>query len=310
MARSDVLLSDAVEGFFITAHARRLAPGTLSDYDNTFRRFEAFLDGPRAMSQITAGEIEAFLSSLKGLSKKTVRNYHIGLSALWTWAVDAGLVKANIVRSLKAPKPQDPNIVPYSEQDVQAMLRCAARTQGYSRPGKRACSNARPSAQRDRAIILFLLDTGVRASELCYLRIADLDLTNRRATVLGKGDKKRTVSFCAQTAEAVWRYLASRDEKVPRSPVFVTRTGRGLDRNYLRQMLQRIGERAGVHDVTVHRFRHTFAIQFLRNHPNVFALKEMLGHETLLMVNRYLEIAQADVEAAHREASPVANWAL
>jgi integrase len=83
-----------------------------------------------------------------------------------------------------------------------------------------------------------------------------------------------------------------------------------LSRYALGRLVKRLGDRAGVHGATVHRFRHTFAIEFLRNQPNIFALQRMLGHSSLEMVRRYLAIAQADVEVAHQEGSPVANWAL
>jgi len=74
--------------------------------------------------------------------------------------------------------------------------------------------------------------------------------------------------------------------------------------------LQAIGNRAGVRNVHPHRFRHTFAISFLRNGGNGYTLQMILGHTTMEMVRKYLNLAQADLESAHRLASPVANWRL
>ena len=67
---------------------------------------------------------------------------------------------------------------------------------------------------------------------------------------------------------------------------------------------------SGVRKVYPHRFRHTFAISFLRNGGNIYVLQQILGHSTLDMVKRYLKLAEQDVVNAHRIASPVANWNL
>ena len=69
-------------------------------------------------------------------------------------------------------------------------------------------------------------------------------------------------------------------------------------------------KRAGVPGAHPYRFRHTFAITFLRNGGNVFALQTILGHESLDMVKRYLMIAQTDLQKAHQDASPVMRWLL
>ena len=190
------------------------------------------------------------------------------------------------------------------------MLAACDRSRSYVRPGKRKCDHERPTALRDQAIIKLLVDTGVRASELCALRIRDLDMTNLRVKVMGKGSKERLLAINARTAQAIWRYLATREDRRPVDPLFATRSGQLLDRHNLRHMLKRSGERAGVSGVTVHRFRHTFAIQFLRNGGNMEALKEMLGHSTFEMVERYLHIVQADIDNVHRTASPGGNWLL
>jgi integrase/recombinase XerD len=278
MSRKQVSLSQAIEGYFLAAHARRLSSHTLSDYDTTFRRFESWLNEDPALASISTTDIRRFLASLEGLSDKTVLNYHTGLGALWTWAVKEGLVEKHIVHEVERPDPEQREIVPYSQQDVKAMLAACGRSRAYTRPGKRVCDNERPTALRDRAIIMLLVDTGIRASELCSLRLAETDLKNLRVTVMGKGRKGRTLPISSRTAQVVWRYLATREDRQrAKAFLFTAGEGRPLERNNLRRTLQRIGQRAGVHGVTVHRFRHTFAITFLRNGGNVFALQRMLG---------------------------------
>ena len=311
MDRNRITLSQAIEGYFVAAHARRLSRHTLRDYDNTFRRFEEFLERDPPLSEIGAAEVTAFLGSLEHLSAKTLLNYHTGLAALWTWAVKEKIVDEHVVRRVERPKPEQREIVPYSLNDIKAMLEACDRSRDYVRPGKRRCNHSRPTALRDRAIILLLVDTGMRASELCSLRLQNLDLKNSRLLVMGKGDKERRVQISPRTAQAIWRYLSTReDASIPRAFLFASQDGFPLSRHSLRRMLKRTGDRAGVPGVNVHRFRHTFAIQLLRNGGNIFALKRLLGHSSLEMVDVYLAIAQADVEAVHQEASPVTNWGL
>lgn len=238
-------------------------------------------------------------------------NVSVGLSALWTWAVSEGVARRHVVRDVEAPRETRRDIIAYTYQDVKAILAACTRSRGYVRPGKRRCANSRPTATRDRAMITLLVDTGIRASELCGLRIYQCDLRNCRVTVEGKGRKERVLPISARTAQIIWRYLATREDAEHKASfLFTTMQGGGMERNALRRLLRRIGDRAGVEGVNVHRFRHTFAIWFLRNGGNVFALQRMLGHSTMTMVQRYLAIAQTDVDDAHRQASPVANWLL
>jgi site-specific recombinase XerD len=310
MVKERITLSRAIEGYFIAAHARRLSPATLADYDNTFRKLEEFLGRDPPLCTITPGDIRAFLGSMYGMSAKTLLNYHTGLSALWTWAVKEGIVDEHIMRDVDRPRPEKREIVPYTQRDLQAIMAACDRTGAYIRPGTRKSNHSRPTADRDRAIVLLLVDTGMRASELCDLRIRDLDIQNHRVRVMGKGRKERLLPISARTSQAIWRYLATRDGKRDNSFLFATRTEGPLERNNLRNTLKRIGKRAGVPGVTLHRFRHTFAIAFLRNNGHIMALQRLLGHSTMDMVTHYLAIAQADIETAHHEASPVTNWGL
>ncbi|MBN1661049.1 MAG: tyrosine-type recombinase/integrase [Anaerolineae bacterium] len=310
MDKQDITLDQAIDGYFIAARARRLSPHTLADYDRTYRAFCAFLESDPLLASITADQIRDFLNEQDHLSAKSLLNFHIGLSALWTWAVKENFVERNIVRDVDPPKPEQTEIVPFTQADVKDLLAACNRTRSYMRSGQRRCDNARPTAQRDRAILLALLDTGMRASELCQLHLYDADLKNHRITVQGKGKKERIVAISPRTANAIWRYLSTRPEARPTAFLFAVHDELPFNRCSLRRLVSRIGERAGVLNVHPHRFRHTFAIAFLRNGGNIYVLQRMLGHSTLSMVNRYLAIAQADIENVHRDASPVTNWCL
>ena len=231
--------------------------------------------------------------SRKPLRPGTVRDYHRHLCTFFTWLVEEAYIEESPMDGIRPPVARAGQIQPFTEQQAFALLD-AARTSRYP--------------HRDEAVILFLLDTGVRASELCGILRRDVDLVNRRALVMGKGNKQRAVFLSAITAKAVRLYLKdSPGEK--NDPLFVTARHQAFSRSGLQQVIGRLGRRAGIEAVrcSPHTFRNTAAIFFLRNGGNAFALREMLGHTTMAMTNKYVAIAQADVERQHRMYSPV-DW--
>jgi integrase/recombinase XerD len=333
----NISLSQAIDGFLLAKEVSGCSPHTIRNYRLALRRFADFLDADPPLSALTADHIRRFLHQLQSarlappgvaprparpLSAKTILNMHTTLSSLWSWALAEGYVEKHIVHAVKPPRAEKPVIEPLIQAEVERILRALP----YSTPWRdRPYVRTRRSdflRLRDRAIILFLLDTGVRASELCHLQRKDLDLKTGTAIVRGKGHrssgqgKKRAVDFGSRTRRALWQYLTVRDAQLAdgldsgQEYVFVGKDGQPLDRRHLRTHLKRLGERAGVRHVYPHRFRHTFAINFLRNGGDIYSLQDTLGHTSLDMVRTYLRLAQADRKAAHRRASPVENWRL
>lgn len=304
-------LTTCIEGYLLQAQARRLSPNTIIFYRNIFKNLIASFPADPPIADIGKADLQQHLANLTRLSNKSLLGHHAGLSALWRWAVDEGLAPRNIVRDIPPPVPEERVIQPFSQLEIKALLDAVDKSAAYQRPGQRPCRHSNPTAARNRAIIYLLLDSGLRASELCSLAVRDVDLKAHHLIVMGKGDKERLIPFDAITGQIVWRYLAARRDESVDAPLFPAwRTRSPLDARELHHVLRRIGARAGVEGVHPHRFRHTFAIQFLRNHGDVYTLQRILGHTTLDMVRRYLAIAQTDIEAAHRLASPVANWRL
>jgi integrase len=217
---NQLTLSQAIEGYLLEKQAQHLSPHTVADYTNAFRKLQAYLGTDVSFAGITAAQIKGFLGDLstprapngvakrpaKGLSNKTILNIHTALSALWTWAVAEGIVTQHLLRQIPRPRPEKRAITPFSEEDIKTLLANGERSRTYTRPGKRACDHAVATALRNRTIILLLLDTGIRASELCGLAIKDADLTNKRILVLGKGtlcEELRAADLPAHGQDAV-----------------------------------------------------------------------------------------------------------
>jgi integrase/recombinase XerD len=304
-------LSVALDGYWLS---KRLdfSPHTVRDYGLTFWRLIDFI-GDVELDQITSDDLRRFLTYLASqydLSKRTLSNAWIALSSLWTWAA-AEMNIAHIIRGqVEQPSYSDKIPDPFTRDEVRAIVRAAEYTKNWTtRSGKRTTSR-RPTAGRDAAIVLVLTDTGIRAQELCDLTVKDYDAKRGRLHIRhGKGDKERYVTLGERSRKALWKYLANRDRVKPTDPLFATKSGRPMDRNNLRHMLDRVGRNARVSNVYPHRFRHTFAIEFLRNGGNLLVLKEILGHESLEMVMRYARIAERDIEGAARH-SPADNWRI
>ena len=293
-----VTFSNAVESFFIAKRAQRLSEHTLCDYRNTFKKFIQYIGDDCEIESLDSSTIACFLAESKDVSKKTILNYHTGLSSLWNYLVEMGIVENNIVRLVKPPRPDVRQILPFTKQDIIAIL---------------GATKDRQFEIRDRAIILLLLDTGIRSAELCALKLKNISLDNRRIVVKGKGDKERKLPICDVTHDALQSYFRLRGlskTKDYHTGIFITSVGKVINRGGLRKLMERIGIRSDVPNCHPHRFRHTFAIQFLRNGGNIYTLQALLGHTTLDMVKRYLAIAQMDLERDHERASPVRRWGL
>ncbi len=281
--------------FIDSKKAERYSPWTLDDYQNTFNKFQAFAGSNSLFNGIDASTVRGFLGDQEGISDKTLCNYHTALSSLWTWASANGYAKEHIIRKIKRPTYVTPHMVAFSQTEIVKILK--------------ACRYP-----RDRAIVMVLLDTGMRAAELTGLKLDDWGEGTLHIRC-GKGKKSRTVPISDPTEKAIFRQLLKRkitvDGVAGGDALFASNiSGKAFCYTALSSLMERLQKFSGLPDVHCHRFRHTFAINFLRNGGDIFTLKRILGHSTLMMVQRYLDIAQSDISAAHAKASPIINWRI
>ena len=157
---------------------------------------------------------------------------------------------------------------------------------------------------RDCAIILTLMDTGIRASELLAINNKDLDLRNGKIIIRkGKGDKYRIVFISEKTQRLIRAYLNERSDFSP--VLWITKTGTQLQYSGLRQIIRRRSKDANIDSPSLHSFRRYFALQMLRSGVDIFSLQKLMGHSDIQILRRYLQQTEEDIRSAHQLGGPV-----
>lgn len=284
-----------VEAFMIDCQVRNLSPKTLGVYRYQLDRFLAWRScqaGP-----VTAHEVRAYLLALRGVvSPSTQHQAFRVLRTFCRWTVAEGLWEANPMERLKPPKLADRPLPPVPIEDVRAMIATCDRSL---------------LGLRDVALMLALLDTAARASELLGCDVGDADLRSGALVLRHTKEGRVRVTFLGSRARrTLLRYLRDRgnlagDAAMLASPLFATRDGGRLSYWGLRQMLRRRAEKAGVPVPGAHAFRRAACLAMLRNGADVFSVQALAGHADLATTRRYLKLAQDDLAEAHRKHGPV-----
>lgn len=310
-------IAQAVNGFCLDRKARGYSPRTIQLYEHNLSVLVEFLQN-KDIHEVSNEDIVKFFVFLREdykpnrfggdtspLSPASVDNYWIATRSFFHWASEelgAGRPDKTV------PKPQYKNPVrkPFTKQEVLYIVKASTTKTVEAEDGRDGWSYKLPLADRNKAVILLLLDTGMRLGELARLKRGDLDLEAGDITIrphnAGKKSRPRTIPLGNATIKVLWKYLSSKEHLSEEDSLF------GVTDHTIRGMIKRTGTRAGVDNVYPHRFRHTFAIEYLRNGGDVYTLKYFLGHSSLEMVQGYLNIARDDRKAAHRRASPADRW--
>ena len=313
-------LDKVMAGFRLTAMSEGKSPHTVAIDCASLRSLERFLKKrglPATVDAITLTVLREFIVYLQAshrfaahpftpqqegcLSACTINGYLRGLSAIWSWLMADGLIELNPFEHLRiAPPPK--KITPTFTDDQLVMFFGVINL-------------TLPMGYRDYVMLLVLLDTAIRCSELNGIRVEDVNLEAGRIKIRGKGNKERMVAIGAKARRALWKYFnVHRPEPaIPRYDyLFLTHDGRPISKNRQERIVKRYGEKAGITGVRVspHTFRHTAAVKFLRNGGDVFTLQQMMGHASIASLRIYINLAFSDLTRVHRQCSPADNMEL
>jgi site-specific recombinase XerC len=241
-----VNISQATEAFFTAITAEGAKPVTVTWYRNRLARFlHQFKDTD--LSQLNLDDLRAFLVSLQdgSMSPHTLFAVERVIRRLLKWLYEEHKIPEPYYKQVKLPRL--PKAVPKGV-DMDDFVRLLG-----------TCEN-NPIGYRDRAILMFLLDTGCRVGGLTKMKLGELDLPNGRARVHEKGDKERVVLFGKPTAAAVQNWLSRRPYRDSPTVFISMRDGNPMNDGSVYQMLDRRKTQACVQGrANPHAFRHAFA---------------------------------------------------
>lgn len=282
-------IQHAIDEFILASRADGIKSSTLKWYTSLLGAFEQKFSG--SLKSITTHDLREYFVSLRnqGYAPDTVSAHIRALHKFWGWcAVEYD--QPNPMKRIRYP--QKPQAKPKAAtlEDVKRMFEVA----GEGAMGA-----------RNRAILAFMLDTGVRAGGLCGLRVVDVDLAQKTAVVTEKGDKRRVLVFTQFTADLLREWMEIRQ---PAPHLFYDLdTLNPLKPNGLYQLTRRLGRRAGVQGkFNPHSFRHLFALEYIKSGGDLATLSKLLGHRDLsTTAGHYLAFTDNELREKHEKHSPV-----
>lgn len=268
------------------------SPLTVGSYLESLRIFEQWRaehDIAGDIDTIDRAQVEEFIVwLLDHRSAATARVRFASLKQFFKWALREGEIDLDPMAAMPPPAQPTREVPVIGADDLARLLDSLAGTDF--------------DARRDCAIVWVLLSTGLRAGELIGMTAGSVDLDAGTITVIGKGDRERTVGIGDQTVLALDRYERAR-RRHPRqgaAEFWVGRNG-ALTDSGLRQLIRKRGAAVGIDDLHPHRFRHTFAHRWLSKGGTEGGLQTAAGWRSPQMLARYG--ASAKSERARAEAA-------
>lgn len=283
-------LSKTLTYFLKDKRAQNLSPNSIHWYEEKLKVFESFCKEYKVheVEDITPVFIREYLLYLKekGHNEGGVHGYYRALKAFLIFFENEFEPEdfKNPIKKVKAPKVSVEPIEGISLEVFHKLVDL--------------CDKKTFTGVRDKTILLVLLETGVRASELLNMNIEDVDFSDSSILVrMGKGRKPRTVFM----GQSVRRQIRKYSRYLPETgALFVSSQGNRLAYGGLRQVVRRLCNRAGVPEVGIHDFRRTFALQSLRRGVDLVTLSRLMGHTSLQVLSRYLKQTTGDLGVSFR----------
>jgi site-specific recombinase XerD len=305
---SKVTIKEAIDSFLLSCKVEGKSYGTIECYSDKLKGFLWYTnnyDFPGDITAVTTQHLREFLAYLrdtehrfnsncprakKPINSTTIQKYYRALSSLINFLIREEILEYNPLTKIKVPRAEKKVIKALSSKEVNQIIMAIPNTY---------------EGKRNKAIILVLVDCGLRLGELLNLKLVDINMEQQILKVDGKTGE-RVVRFGATTSKALKKYLKTRASINGHiDKLWITAKGVPLKDSSVETLFIALSRKVGIH-INPHLLRHTFATLWLRNGGDSLMLQRLLGHTTLMMTNRYCQaVGCYDAIESHKEYGPV-----
>ncbi len=275
-----------------------LADNTIQAYRRDLGKFALFAEQRKLSTrQVERRDIVDFLALLyrQGLDSRSVARHLTTLRNFFRFLLIEGEIERDPSATIESPKFRRALPDCLSLEEVDRLLR---------QPDTNTAIGI-----RDRAMIELMYSCGLRVSELCGLRVADVQHEEGCLRCIGKGNKQRLVPVGRQALGAVGRYLReSRPQLLGEHPspyLFVGQSGNPIDRVWYWQLLRHYGQKAGLRkNLKPHMLRHSFATHLLDRGADLRSVQIMLGHSDISTTQIYTHVVEERLKQVYKAHHP------
>ncbi len=287
----EIDISDAIDLFFQHLIVEKsVEKTTIEDYEEDLKMFFKMLPDVKVTSDLCVKNIEDYIKYADGagLSAATILRRISVIRNFYTFLSSEGYIDEEVK---KIDTPKMPKRLPtvLTVEEVETLLEMPDITTD--------------SGTRDRAMLETMYATGLRVSELCSLKVSEVNFQSKLITIIGKGNKQRSVpvsdfalQYLSNYVYMVRRRNPGRDTKY----IFLNREGKPISRQYFFKQVKKYAEMAGIEDdISPHTLRHCFATHLLERGAELRAVQEMLGHSNLSTTQIYTEVSTNRITSAY-----------
>ncbi|MFC1993056.1 tyrosine-type recombinase/integrase [Chloroflexota bacterium] len=303
-------IKQAIEGFLLSCKVEGKSWGTIDCYRDKLKGFLWYAinyNWPDDITEVTTQHLREFLGylretphrfnskcprAMRPVNNTTIQKYYRALSALFNWSINEGILESSSLIKIKVPRAEKKVVKALDSTEVNQLISSLPDTF---------------DGVRNKAIILVLVDCGLRLGELLNIKMTDINMEQQLMRVDGKTGE-RVVRYGNTTWKALKRYLKLRNKVNGHNDyLWLTKKGITLKDSSVETLFIKLRKRTGIY-VHPHLLRHTFATMWLKNGGEGLMLQRLLGHTTLMMTNRYCQaVGCYDAVESHKKYSPVDN---